>query len=123
MTLVRQQERLLTIVALCLAFFLLITWTRVAQADGEEPFVGVIKKIDENMITVEVTKQCDSLREMGDEVMLLITRGTITRDNSMKIISSKRLRVGLTVRVQPNTLSNRDVEASILIVENRRERQ
>ncbi|MBW2265471.1 MAG: hypothetical protein JRF28_04770 [Deltaproteobacteria bacterium] len=123
MTLVTLHKRLLTIVALCPVLLFLIVWTSVSQADGEEPFVGVIKKIDENMITVEVTKQCDSLREMGDEVMLLITRGTITRDNSMKIISSKRLRVGLTVRVQPNTLSNRDVEASILIVENRRERQ
>ncbi len=120
MTLIRQLNKSLAMVALCQAFFLLVVWTGAVRADGEEPFVGVIKEIGRGMITAEVTKQCDSIRGVGDEVVLLITSGTVTRDKSMKVISSRRLRIGTTVRVQPNTLSNRDVEASILIVENRR---
>lgn len=122
MVFLRQQKKSVAIMALFQVFFVLVLGTTLVQADGEEPFVGVIKKIARDRIIAKVTERCDSVRSVGEEIMLLITKDTTIRNSSMKVIPLKRLSVGSSVWIKPNTLSNNDVEASILIVEKRRAR-
>lgn len=122
MLFLRQQRRSVAITALFYVCFVLVSGTALVQADGEEPFVGVIEKISGDTITIRVTEENQSALSVGDEVTLFITKDTTIRDESLDIVPFKRLFVGSSVRVKPNTLPNKDVEASILIVEKRRAR-
>lgn len=123
MVFLRQQRRSVAITALFYVFFVLVSGTALVQADGEEPFVGVIKKIARDRIIAKVTERCDSGLSVGEEIVLFITNDTtILSNKSMKVIPLKRLSVGSSVWIKPDTLPNNNVEASILIVEKRRAR-
>ena len=107
----------------CQVFFVLfatLAATPMVHADGEEAFVGVIQGIATGKMTINITDPGDSSRSLGKEIDVLITRNTIVRDASLETISFRRLSVGTAVRIQPNTLSNNDIEASIVIVDKRR---
>ena len=100
----------------------LLLGTVLVQADGEEPFVGKIKSIAVNSMVIELTENKGSLRTAGDEVTLLVGKDTTIRNEARRIIPFKRLKVGSLVWIKPNTLSNKDVKACIVIVEKRRAR-
>jgi hypothetical protein len=117
MSSVRQYNKSVALVILVPLFFLLISGSTLVQADGEEPFVGVIEEILSDRITVKVTQARYSERTVGEQVSLLITTDTTIRDASRKVIPLERLSVAYSVWIKPNTLPNKDVEASIVIEE------
>lgn len=117
MSSVRQQNKTVALVILVHLFLLLISGSALVHADGEEPFVGVIEEILSDRITVKVTQARYSERIVGEQVSLLVTTDTTIRDASRKVISFERLPVASSVWIKPNTLPNKDVEASIVIEE------
>ena len=117
MIVIRQQNKSVALIILVHLFLLLISGPAVVHADGEEPFVGVIEQILSDGITVKVTQTRYSERTIGEQVSLLITTDTTIRDASRKVIPFERLSVASSVWIKPNTLPNKDVEASIVIVE------
>ena len=117
MSSVRQQNKSVALFILVYLFFLLVSGPAVVHADGEEPFVGVIEEILSGRITIKVTQAGYSERTVGEQVTLLITTDTTIRDASRQIIPFERLSVASSVWIKPNTLPNKDVEASIVIVE------
>jgi hypothetical protein len=117
MSSVRQQNKTVALVILVHLFLLLISGSALVHADGEEPFVGVIEEILSDRITVKVTQARYSERIVGEQVLLLITTDTTMRDASRKVIPFERLSVASSVWIKPNTLPNKDVEASIVIEE------
>jgi len=117
MIVIRQQNKSVALIILVHLFLLLVSGPAVVQADGEEPFVGVIEEILSDRITVKVTEARYSARTVGEQVSLLITTDTTMRDASRKVIPFERLSVASSVWIKPNTLPNKDVEASIVIEE------
>jgi hypothetical protein len=114
---VRQHNKSVALVIWVFLFLLLISGSALVHADGEEPFVGVIEGILSDRITVKVTEARYSERIVGEQALLLITTGTTIRDASRKVIPFERLSVASSVWIKPNTLPNKDVEASIVIEE------
>jgi hypothetical protein len=117
---VRQQKTSITFVILLHLFLFLPPGAPVVQADGEEPFIGVIEDLSKHSITVRVTKVLYSPRALGDQVRLLMTKDTTIREikgQSSKVIPFERLSVGSLVWISPHTLANEEVEASVVILE------
>jgi hypothetical protein len=117
---VRQQKISIAFVILLHLFLLLFSGTPVVQADGEEPFVGVIEDLSKDSITVRVTKVLYSPRALGDQVRLLISKDMTIREikgQSSKVIPFERLSLGSSIWIKPNTLANQEVEASVVILE------
>jgi hypothetical protein len=117
---VRQQKTSIAFGILLHLFFLLVSGPAVVHADTEEPFVGVIEDLSKDSITVRVTKVLYSPRAVGDQVRLLITKDTTIREikgRSSKVIPFERLSVASSVWISPNTLANKEIEASVVILE------
>jgi hypothetical protein len=110
----RQHIKSLIIVGVCHVFFLLASGTALVQADGEEPFVGVIKKMAADRILVEVIRNNPAGRTVGEKIMVLIRENPRIIDKSRNLIGFKRLSVGSVVRIKPITRPNNDVEAGII---------
>jgi len=116
---VRRQKASIAFVILLHLFLLLPSATPVVQADGEEPFIGVIEDLSKDSITVRVTKVLYSRLAPGDQIRLLISKDTTIREirgQSSKVIPFERLSIASSVWIKPNTLANQDVEASVVIV-------
>ena len=110
----RQHIKSLIIVVVCHVFFLLVSGMALVQADGEEPFIGKIKKIAADRILVEVMRNNPAGRTVGEKITVLIPEETRIIDKSRNIIPFKRLSVDSVVRIKPNTRPNKDVEADII---------
>lgn len=110
------QNRAAVLVVLCQVFFVLVVGISVVQADGEEPFAGVIEKIASDTITIRVTDKEFSERKIGDKVTLVITEDTMITDKSRNTISFDKLSAGLSVEIKPRTLPDKHVEATMIKV-------
>ena len=121
----KQQKMLLGFVLLLQVGFVSISGVTIVRADGEEPFVGTIEVIDASTITVKITDKELSAWATSDIVTLLITEDTrITKqtENRLKAVSFKTLSGGSLVRVKPNTLPGKAVEADRIDIIRRAEK-
>ena len=114
MVCVREQKKSFTLVVLCQVFFVLVSATALVLADGEEPFVGVIKKIAADSNIVEVLRDNPAGRTAGEKITVLIREDPRIIDKSRNLIGFERLSVGSVVRIKPITRPNKDVEADII---------
>lgn len=110
----RNPKKPLALVVAFQLFFLFVLGIGYVQADGEEPFVGKIKKIAADSIIVEVLRDNPAGRTVGEKIMVLIRENPRIIDKSRNIIPFKRLSVGCVVRIRPITRPNNDVEAGII---------
>lgn len=123
MVLYKYKKRSVTLGVFFCMFFALFLCVSSAQADGEEPFIGVIQEITVNTIMVEVTKKNYSTYKTGEKVVLHLkenTRIVLKDDKLLKPVSRNWLSVGSLVRVKPNTLLQR-VEADTVVIIRRTE--
>jgi len=95
-------------------FIILVSDLTLVQADGEELFLGKIKKMAADRIVVEVMRNNPAGRTVGEKMTLLMGEHTKIRDSSRNLIPFKRLSVGSVVRIRPITRPNNDVEAGII---------
>jgi len=103
-------------------FFVLCLWIPAAQADGEEPFIGVIQEITTDTILVEVTQQAYSTYEIGEQVVLYVSENTrIVVDDPVRLkpVSKDLFSTGTLVEVKPNTLSDKVEADTVLIIKRR----
>jgi hypothetical protein len=114
MSFASQPKKAVALVLLFQVFFPLFFGTAVVQADGEEPFVGVIDRILSDRITVAVTQARYSERTVGEKITVLIREDPRIIDKSRNLIGFERLSVGSVVRIKPITRPNKDVEADII---------
>lgn len=110
----REQKTLVAFVAIFQVLFLLVSGTALVQADGEELFLGKIKKMAADRIVVEVMRNNPAGRTVGEKMTLLMGEHTKIRDSSQNLIPFKRLSVGSVVWIRPHTRPNNDVEAVII---------
>ncbi|MBW1901308.1 MAG: hypothetical protein JRJ20_06685 [Deltaproteobacteria bacterium] len=130
----RQQKILRFLVVSFPVFFALVWGVPVLWADGEEPFAGIIEKIEAvgpsaippekagkrytHTIAVRVTDQALSLRVTnGMEIFLFIsnkTRIVKLKRNCLRSVPLARLKVGSLVRIKPRTLPGRVLEADMI---------
>jgi hypothetical protein len=111
---IRQHIKSLIIVGVCHVFFLLASGTALVQADGEELFLGKIKKMAADRIVVEVMRNNAAGRTAGEKITVLMRENPRIIDKSRNLIPFKRLSVGSVVRIRPITHPNNDVEAGII---------
>ena len=111
---IRQHIKSLIIVGVCHVFFLLASGTALVQADGEELFLGKIKKMPADSIVVEVMRNNPAGRTVGEKMTLLMGEHTKIMDTSRNLIPFKRLSVGSVVWIRPHTRSNNDVDAVVI---------
>lgn len=103
--------------ALVVAFQLFILFVLnigYVQADGEELFLGKIKKMAADSLVVEVMRNNPDGRTVGEKMTLLTGEHTKIMDTSRNVISFKRLSVDSVVWIRPHTLPNNDVEAVVI---------
>jgi len=131
-----QQKMRLVLSLLLPMLFILVSGVSVALADGEESFEGIIEMIEEinaadaavtiqkiagknytHTITVKVTGQALSERTVDSKILLFIaddTRIFKLKKNHLKSVSIKKLSAGALIRIKPNTLPGKDVEADTI---------
>jgi hypothetical protein len=130
----RQQKILRFLLVSLPLFFVFVSGVPVLWADSEEPFAGIIEKIEAvdpsaipperagkrytHSIVVRVTNQALSLRATNDtEILLFIsnrTRIVKLKRNHLKSIPIARLKVGSLVRIIPGTLPGGVLEADTI---------
>ena len=130
-----RQQRILRFLVVSLPVFFALVWgVPVLWADGEEPFAGIIEKIEAvdpssippekagkrytHTIAIRVTDQALSLQVTnGMEIFLFIsnkTRIVKLERNCLGLVPLERLNVGLLVRIKPRTLPGRVLEADMI---------
>jgi len=130
----RQQKILRFLLVSLPLFFVFVSGVPVLWADGEEPFAGIIEKIEAadpsslpperigkrytHMMVVRVTDQAFSLRATnGMEIIFFIsnkTRIVRLKKNRLKAVAFPRLKVGSLVRIIPHTLPGGALEADTI---------
>ena len=130
----RQQKILRCLLVSLPLFFVFVSGVPVLWADGEEPFAGIIEKIEAvdpssipperagkrytHTMLVRVTNQALSLRATnGMEMVFFIsnkTRIVKLKRNRLKSVPLAGLKVGSLVRIIPYTLPGGTLEADTI---------